>query len=528
MKKRVGFLFLSLLLVAPLFQFYATFSVQYRQGESENRMSVCGADSTSPQEFVSEQYSNYLGGSSDDELAAIVFVEPNIVYLAGTTSSTDFPASGGYQDTNAGLRDCFIMKLNIATDSVIYSTYIGGAGDDILTDIVVDDDGNVYATGTTESADFPIVSAYTPIHNNPLTADAFALKLNPTGTNLVYSTFFGCFGIDSSNSIDIDSEGRAYIFGNSYGGTIPLVNPIDDERIMMDSFLAIFNATGNGLDFSSYIGGSGDDYARSISLDDSEDIYLIGSTSSDNLDGLTGYDTSFNGGLDCYIMKIASTLSEIDRSTYVGGSGMEEPMDAFVDGSGVVYVTGYTTSTDFPIVDGIDSTRGGSMDCIVFALSAIGDSIMYSTYLGGSAQDLGNGILADSNEAIYVTGDTQSDDFPTTSGVDKSLGGSIDGFVSKINLTTDSLEYSSYVGGSDEDHGECIALDSNQNIIVAGYTDSTDFLTESTNNGMNDWFVYEILKPEPSSPPIMTGIILAGIVVIAIVFVLVVVGLRRR
>ena len=527
MKKRVSVLLLSFLLVVSLLHCYAAAEKQTRSEENVNVLSDLKYDGSSSHVLISEQYSSYLGGSADDELTSFVFVEPGIVYLAGITASTDFSIVNGYQDSNAGGTDCFIMKLNIETNTVIYSTYIGGTDTDILSDIVVDDEGNLFATGHTMSEDFPIVNAYQSSHTELPNYDIFVLKLNPSGDELLYSTFFGSYGPDHGVAIDIDSAGNAYVFGNGYGGTIPFVNPLDDVRAFEDCYFMKFNST-CGLEFSSYIGGSGDDLASSIAVDDVGNVYLFGFTDSVDLPGLSGYDTSINGAKDCFVMKVNSTLSGIDYSTYVGGSGMDAPNHAIVDESGVVYVTGYTSSNNFPIVDGYEDEFGGGIDCFVFSLAADGSSLTYSTYLGGSEVDIGNSITTLSNEAIFVTGYTKSSDFPTTSGVDKSLDGEIDCFVSKLNLSTLTLEYSTYLGGSGNDYGEGIAIVADQDIIVAGYTDSEDFPTDTTHNGMLDWFLVEIPKPLASASLDMTLLLYVGIGIVGVIVIAVIVYTRKR
>jgi hypothetical protein len=516
--------FLSFMIVVSLMQCYAAAEKQMRFGENTK---VMECDGPSSKLLSIQQYSGYLGGSGNDELTSFVFIEPNIVYLAGTTTSTDFPEVNSYQSANAGGKDCFVMKMNIATETVIYSTYIGGTEDDTLSDIVVDNEGNLFATGQTTSEDFPVLNAYDSDYNDTEDIrdfeDTFVLKLNPTGDGLIYSTYFGGTGPEHAKSIDIDSEGNAYVFGDLIAFPITLVNPLDGEiGVQHECFLLKFNSTGSGLDFSSYYGGSEDEYAASISIDDDDNVYLIGYTDSEDLPGLSGYDTSINGLSDCFVAKINSTLTGLDYVSYIGGTGIDEVGRGFVDSSGVVYVTGNTASTNFPTIDAYDDELSGLIDCFVFALSSDGNSLEYSTYLGGSGIDYGAGISIFTNEAIYITGKTHSNDFPTTSGADSSLSGEIDGFASKLNLSTNVLDYSTYIGGSGDDYGEGIAVDADQNIIVAGYTDSEDFPTDATHNGLNDWFLY-VIQELPSSPitiidgPTLLLVAVAGVVIVAAV-----------
>jgi hypothetical protein len=478
--------------------------------------------------LLPQQYSSYFGGSENDELNSFVFVEPNIVYLAGTTTSTDIAGVDGYQNTNAGGSDCFVMKINIDTDTVIYSTYVGGGGGDTLSDIAVDDDGNVYATGHTTSPDFPLVNPYQSVIGGINAGDAFVFKLNPTGDALIYSTYFGKQGsVDTGESIDFDEAGNAYVLGYIFGGILDLVNPFDDTRELDECFFLKFNSTGNGLDCVSYYGGSEVEVPISISVDDNGNVYLIGITDSDNLPGLSGYDISYNGAKDCFVTKVNSSLTGIEYSTYIGGSGIDETCDAVVDSSGTVYVTGYTSSSNFPTVDAYDDEIGGVIDCFVFSMDPDGNSLSYSTYLGGSGLDYGLGITTNSDGAVLVTGYTTSTDFPATSGADSSLSGETDCFVSKLNLSTSALDYSTYLGGLGDDTGIGVAFGADETMIVAGYTDSEDFLTDASHQGDNDWFLYEV--PEPTLPggldliPIIIAVGAGAVVIIAAV-----VCLKRR
>lgn len=527
MKKRVCVLFLSFLLCASLMQCYAAAE---KQTKLEENGKVIEYDGSSSHMLTIHQYSSYLGGSENDELRSIVFVEPNIVYLAGITSSADIPEINGYQSTNGGGVDCFIVKLNIETNTVIFSTYIGGTGSDDLREIVVDDDGNVYATGTTSSADFPVVNPYKATISDPHQTDAFVFKLNSNGDDLLYSTYYGfANSIEVGQSIDIDSSGNAYVFGDEIGGTIELIGePIDDERALVECFLVKFNSTGNGIDYASYIGGSDEDVAVSISVDASGDVYLIGMTESDDLPGLTGFDTSYNGAKDCFVIKLNSTLSGYEYSSYIGGAGVDEATSATVDSSGSVYVTGYTSSTGFPTVDAYDAEMSGVIDCFAFSLEPDGGSLSYSTFLGGAGIDYGYGITTLSDEAILVTGSTYSSDFPTTSGADSSLNGETDCFVSKLNMSTNTLDYSTYLGGSGDDTGRCVAFGADETMIVAGSTDSEDFPTDATHNGMIDWFLYGISKPEPTGGFDMTILLAVGLGIGGVVIIAAVVCLRRR
>ncbi|MFW9963205.1 MAG: SBBP repeat-containing protein [Candidatus Sifarchaeia archaeon] len=490
MRKRIVVVFLSFLLVAPLLHCFAAAENQARLEENTTVLRDCEHKELTQINLIP----NYIGGLSDDLVSAIVLEGKDIVYIGGSTSSTNFPIVNGYQDANAGYHDCFIIKMNITSHSIIYSTYIGGNQSDVLLDIAIDDAGNVYGTGTTESADFPTTNPYqgnlTP---NDWFGDAFIFKLNSIGDELLYSTYYGEYlQTETFNSIDVDNDGNAYVGGKITGGAIEKHNitGFDQTRELDEGYLLKFNSTGNGIVYSTYAGGSDYDEITSVTVDDSGNAYVAGWTSSDDFPELNGYDESFNGQRDCFVVKVNSTGTGVLYSTYVGGSGIDELNSISVDDDGIVYATGLTASSNFPTQNAYSDSLNGFKDCFVFKLSQNGQSILYSSYIGGSDTEDGTAIIHDSAGAAYITGYTESNDFPLVDAYDATFSGAGEAFVSKFNTTTNALEYSSYLGGSGEDEGKCIAVDPEGNIVVAGNTKSEDFPTiDETHNGGFDCFV---------------------------------------
>ncbi len=360
---------------------------------------------------------------------------------------------------------------------LVYSTYLGGSGDDRGNGIALDSLGNAYVTGQTDSANFPTTNPLQP--TNGTGVDVFVTKINAAGSGRVYSTYLGGSGDDFGNSIAVDSSGNAYITGNTKSSNFPTTNPIQANNGggIEDAFVTKINSTGTALVYSTYLGGSGDDVGRSIAVDGSGNAYVTGDTGSTNFPTTSPLQVNNAGGVDAFVTKINAAGSARVYSTYLGGSLTDAGFGIAVDSSGNVYVTGATGSTDFPTTSPIQLSNGGADDAFVTKINAAGSARVYSTYLGGLGFERGNAIAVDSSGNAYVTGQTNSTDFPTTSPLQLSNGGFFDAFVTKINAAGSARVYSTYLGGNDTDYGNAIAVDSAGDVFVAGYTASTNFPT---------------------------------------------------
>ena len=312
---------------------------------------------------------------------------------------------------------------------LVYSSYFGGTSTDLPYGIAVDVQGSVYVTGFTTSADFPIASAAQSTYKAGAT-DAFVFKLDPTGTKIVYSTFIGGSATDESHSIAVDAGGNAYITGYTFSPDFPIVNGFQKTRPgAQDAFMLKLSSAGTTILYSTYLGGSGDDRGYGIALDAGNNVYVTGITASSNFPTASPYQPSIKGGFaDCFVTKIGAAGNLI-YSTYVGGIGNDNALGIAVDGSGAAYVTGWTTSIDFPMVNAFQSvfsgvTPGsGTDDVFVFKLNPAGTSLDYSTYIGGTGSDEGTRIAVDSAGSAYVTGLTNSLNFPTVAPYQAALSG---------------------------------------------------------------------------------------------------------
>ncbi len=458
-------------------------------------------------------YSTYLGGGDDDRGISIDIDASGNAYVTGVTSSINFPFTPGAFDTTFnGTQDAFITKLNAIGSALVYSTFLGGSGGNTFArSIAVDLSGNAYVTGSTTSMNFPTTAgAFDTTFNG--TQDAFITKLNATGSNLVYSTFLGGAGGNTdSNGIVVDLSNNAYVAGRTDTENFPTTAGAFDTTFSggADAFITKLNATGNSLVYSTFLGATdGDSTSNGIVIDNGNNAYVTGLTSASLFPTTSGaFDTSFNGGEDAFVTKLNPAGNALVFSTFLGGALSDTGNSIAIDIVGNVYVTGATLSTNFPTTPFAFDTlfhTGSGTDAFVSKLNPTGSTLLYSTYLGGKNSDRGIGIAVDNGGNAYVTGATSSDDFPVTNdGFDITYNGGEDIFISKINTNapspTASLVSSTYVGGSGDDAGFGITIDTiGSTAYVTGRTDSTAFPTtvsafdRSYNGGSDDVFVLRI------------------------------------
>ncbi|WP_445176076.1 DUF7948 domain-containing protein [Microcoleus sp.] len=443
-------------------------------------------------------YSTYLGGSGDDGANRMTVDSTGAAYIIGTTVNNFTTTPGAFQTTPGGQADFLVTKINPQGTALVYSTYIGGIGNEYGFDIAVDSQGNAYLTGqvdpgypTTPGSFQPTVTGYS----------AAATKLNAAGNALVYSTFLsGSLG-DLGNGIAVDSNGNAYVTGFT-NGNFPITGTVSQLNYAggTDAFISKVNPTGSGLVYSTYFGGSDREDAQAIALDNNGNAYITGLTYSTNLPGTNGYfQYAMAGGqYDGFVGKFDANGVR-NYSTYLGGSGDEKGADIAVDSLGNTYIVGYTSSTNFPTKNAIQAANaGGANDAFVTKIEPLGYSVSYSTYFGGSGDDNGHRITVDSANNVYVTGDTTSTNFPTKNAIQSVSGGGKDAFVTSINSSGSALVDSTYLGGSADDYGNGIAVDTSGGVYVAGSTFSTNFPTATpwqaaSGGGQYDSFITKII-----------------------------------
>ena len=393
-------------------------------------------------------WSTYLGGNGTDIANAIGVDGLGIVHITGQTTSTNFPTATPYQAANAGGTDAFVTAINAGGTALVYSTYLGGAGVEDGFGLAVDAAGNVYVTGDTTSnaTTFPqTAGVYQPTAGGA--SDAFISKFSPAGGRL-YSTFLGGTGADLGRAVAIDGIGNAYVTGQAADAFFPTASYPNVFKPTItgayDAFIAKLSATGATLDYVTYVGGSGIDDAYGIALDGADPatlkIYITGYTFSADFPK-SGFATvgqlTIGTAPDAYVFKLdmnggGGNLDGV-YSTYLGGSADDRATAIKVDTAGNVYVTGRTTAGDFPTVNPIQGTLTGTGMVFVTEIGPTGAIRVFSTYLGGVTDQQGNGIGLDSKRNIYVTGWTNSTDYPMASPFQAANAGSVDGFLTKIS-----------------------------------------------------------------------------------------------
>ena len=437
-------------------------------------------------------YATFLGGTLEDDAYAIAIDSSGDAYVTGQTMSTDFPTKSGAFSTNGGVFDAFISKIAADGSSLVYSTYIGGAGNDSGNAIAVDSSLNVYVAGGTASTNFPTQGPFQPAFGGGA-VDAFVLELASNGGSLVFSTYLGGSGDDVANGIAVDATG-VYVVGSTGSLNFPTHTPYQAGlNGTSNGFVTKLNTLGNALAYSTYLGGGSNDLATAVAVVSGQ-AYVTGVTPNKTFPTTTGVvqptcgtDANCNGGLeDAFVTVFKSSGTQLAYSTFLGGENNDQGLAIAVDGSGDAYVTGLTQSSlHFPLKSALQPTFGGGLqDAFVTELNPTGTSLVYSTFLGGSADDAGSGIAVDGSNNAYVIGQTSSTNFPTKSATQGTLGGMADAFVSQISATG-SLTFSTYLGGALNENTRAgnslnpvgaIAVDNaGANIYVAGNTASPAF-----------------------------------------------------
>ncbi|MFX1263114.1 MAG: SBBP repeat-containing protein [Promethearchaeota archaeon] len=485
-------------------QFCQAFPSLDSPSKLENR-DVSISESVTQPDLLS--FSTFYGGSSNDYCQSMTVDSFGCIYITGSTISSNLPTMNAFDSTfnkkvgGYTYQDCFVAKFNKTGNGLEYATYIGGqAGDDAGLSIAVDSSGNAYVTGYTQSYDFPTVTPIQASYDN--SHDCFILKLNSTGNELLYSTYLGGGASDYPHSITVDTSGNAYVVGSCVSNDFPIVNGFMGVNSGgRDCMIFKINATGTGLVFSTYFGGTGDDYAFSVAVDDSESVYVTGLTNSENIQLMDSYDSSYNFGGDCFILKLNATGSGLIFSSYFGGSASDRGNSIAIDSSGAIYVCGSTYSSNMPVVNAYNSENNGGYDGFVFKMNSTGTGLEYSTYVGGNDTERCYGIAIDELDNCYVTGYTESTDFPVLSLNTSLFRGGMDAFVFKLNSGGDHLRFSVVIGGGSSDSASSIWLDENNSVIAAGYTASGNFPMcnsfDSTINGGNDCFIFKLGNIEP-------------------------------
>ncbi|MCS1351717.1 SBBP repeat-containing protein [Mechercharimyces sp. CAU 1602] len=383
---------------------------------------------------------------------------------------------------------------------LLYSTYVGGRGDDVGNAIAVSTSGHAYVTGTTFSDDYPITTgAFQSI--KPGINSAFITQLNVNGTSLIYSTYLGGNMGDFGCGIAVDEEGSAYVTGSTLSKDFPITSGAAQTVFVGDEssvFASKLNASGASLLYSTFIGGRNDDEGNAIAINNNGEAFITGTTLSRDFPVTRGaFQQELKGTTAAFVTHLNDTGTSFLYSTYLGGGMEDGGFGIAVDGASSAYVTGSTFSFDFPVTSGAFQTQlAGSSDAFVTKFNSAGSSLVYSSFLGGSGGDVGRGIAVDQDRDAYVIGITASTDFPVTAGAFLTMASGGSAFVTKVNDTGTSLVYSTYL--ANDTIGLALAVDSIGNTWITGSVSSLQFPTTEDafsprfNGGSEDAFISQL------------------------------------
>lgn len=392
----------------------------------------------------------------------------------------------------------FDPTIALVIDPVLtYATYLGGSKFDEFAAIASDNAGNTIAIGYTTGNLFPTQSPAQPAYGGG-NSDAVVVKLNAAGTDFVYATYLGGSDTDRGYGVAVDPVGNAYITGITYSNNFPTQGALQPGfgGGSSDGFVTKLNGSG-GLVYSTYLGGSGDDWAQAIAVNATGEVYVAGTTFSGNFPRLSAFQNTLAGANDGFVSKLSAAGGSLVYSTYLGGGGAggEYAQGITLDAAGGAIVVGQTGSNNFPTQAPAQPCQAATAsDAFATRFSPTGSALVYSTCLGGTSTDVAMGVAQVAGAAIVV-GYTASSDFPHLGGAQTSLGGDYDGFLTRVHATGGSFDYSTFIGGAGSDQANAVTLDGNGFVYVAGQTASSAFPKQAplpgqeALNGVSDAFL---------------------------------------
>jgi PKD repeat protein len=439
------------------------------------------------------RYSLYFGGEGRDQGNMISVDENGYAYFVGTSwsnylkyfknhdQSTQMSAQGLAPGSvqpyfGGGDKDAFLVKINPDGTELVYITYIGGSGTDEGTGLVIDEEGYAYITGGTNSPDFPVKNAF----RNKISGgyDAWITKLDPNGRDVIFSTYIGGTSDDYGFAIAIDEKKDIFITGQTKSWDYPVVNRYQLSPFggLADAFVTKLVADGNSIVYSNFIGGSAYDAGSAITVDPNGYACIIGQTESPNFPVIKPYQSTLKGSFDAFVTKFdPEGKYPAAYSTYLGGRDWDDGKGIIAYPDGRLTVVGTTKSSDFPAVNPIQGSLLGLQDGFLTTLNPDGSTLTESTFFGGSRVDSIAGVATDSKNNIFIVGTTDSTDLPVTRAYQSKMGGKSDVFLTKFNTDISQIVYCTYLGGSDIDEGRGIAVTSEGDAYLTGYTNSINF-----------------------------------------------------
>jgi hypothetical protein len=463
------------------------------------------------------EYSTFLGSSGYDFGMRIAANQWGSAYVAGFTYSLNFPTTPGtFDPTFNGAYDAFVVRIDPAGERLLYATFLGGSSFDGVGSLIIDDQGTAYLGGITESDDFPLTSNAYNAGRRGLN-DCFAAALAPSGKSLVFSLLYGGSSSEYPSGLARDSQGHIYVSGATYSADFPVTSGALDDILegYEEGYLTVFQPDGSEIIYSTLLGGEGRTNITSIYAPALNQVYIAGFTESKTFPHTPyAFDRKmklFEG----FAARLDLTRPKLVYATLLGGKGDDAATAVYADKAGYVYLTGYTNSRDFPTTPDAYANRiKGWTDIFVTKLTPDGRRVEYSTLIGGSSRDMPVGMAVDRSGAVYLTGETESADFPAASGAfGSTASGGIRVFVIKLARDASRLIYSSFLGGSNYELSGGLSLSASGAVFVTGKTFSPDFPTTpgvldplfNTTDGKTFVARLWVQNQPPKDPALMTA-----------------------
>jgi len=477
-----------------------------------------GYDRSRPVTIDPLVYSTYFGGGGDETVLKRGAVDGGSIYFGGRTYSTDLPTTpGAYRTARGGLSDGYVVKFDPTGKNILACTYFGGSHSDQVTYVMVDGSGYVYLTLYGQSSDIPTTAgAYDTDLNGE--EDIYVVKMDSDLSSVIYCTYIGSEGSERPLGADLGPDGSVSITGYTFSANYPVTPDCYDDRFGgtsgydVDVILTRLNPQGSDLIFSTFLGGPKYEIGWGLDVDGDGNIYMAGYTSSTLFPTTTGaYDTEFNGPStdtysDLFVTVFPPSGSAPIYSTFIGGTGRENCNTIRAGDDGSAYITGYTLSTDFPVTDSVQTLTDTDHENIYLCrISPSGDSLLFSTLLGGSEDEVGMSLAVDRSSRVFLGGSTYSGDLPTTDNcIDSTNNGYRDIFIMMLDTERSSLDYCTYLGSSASEGASYLHSYGNGTILGLSATSGADFPVttgcyDDTPNGGGDAVMFMI---KPSAPPL--------------------------
>ncbi len=479
---------------------------------------------------ISIEFMTYLGGDGEDWLADVCFDSQGNVWVLGYTESVDLPLVQAIQESYGGAGDAIIAKFS-SQYGLEFCTYFGGDGVDYAMAVEIDNNGDIVVVGHTESSDFPVLNEIQSNLNG--TSDAFISKFAPNGS-LLFSTYFGGSGTENVEALCFDSAGN-YILAGATGSTdLPVTEGVIQNTYgggLTDAMLVSFASDGQSIGFCSFFGGNGDDYAIGMVLDTVGNIHITGIVSDNDTVSVNAFQKEYGGGLsDAFVAKLNSNCDSLIWCSLLGGNGWEFAGKINLDSEGSIIISGYTGSTDFPLMNELMGNKGGN-DAFLCKLTDNGTNILFSSYIGGGMEDRSYGLGVFPDDSVVLLCQAHSADFPVTNPLQAENKGSVDGYLLILNAN-DEMVFGSYFGGSLGDYPVGLDVMGNSTVVFTGYSSSSDLPlvkpTQSIKAEDTDGFLCIIIRTDTSTIADSMILIIIGMVVVAAIVAVIAVIQRRK